>query len=243
MEGKVRVAKYYPGKPLPTTPGYRNVLIHTSPDGLGGGLSPYVLRNEQGHLLENIWQFSKVYGVVEAQKIPLSRKFHPTKIIWEHPREIHLDPKTRLLTPEYWAWRKKGMNNPWAVRYPNGYRGRHNCLCSVWVEQNSQEVKILDYISARKIIYCGEYARLAPRTSQFQRLLQLLRTGENLQIIEVDGPDPELDFPPYDEISIDNPGLLITEEKIRLLLEDPRKPFGHGYTIAALLLGGKSWLE
>lgn len=50
-EGLVRVAKYYPGRPIPKAPpGYQNVLIHTTSTGLGGPLSPYVLKNEKGQL-------------------------------------------------------------------------------------------------------------------------------------------------------------------------------------------------
>src|SRR6185295_5481791 len=167
-EGQVRVAKYYPGKAQPHTPGYRNVLIHTSPTGLGGPLSPYVLRNEEGQLLENVWQFSKLYPEVEAQRIPLGR-YHQGVIIWEHPAEQHVDPNSGEPTPAYWAWRAKGMTNERAVRYPAGYEGRHGCLCSLWQDER------LGYVEARKRIYCAEYARAAPPTPAFRELQRLLR--------------------------------------------------------------------
>ena len=151
--GKIKVAKYFPGKPQPQTEGYTNILIHTSPAGLGGPLSPYVLRNEHGQLLENIWQFSKVYEIVNALKTPLSR-FHPDTIIWEHPREIHF--KDGELTEDFWAWREKGMNNLYAVRYPNGFKGRTKCLFAVWPGNNDEEDVKLNYIEGRKRIYCGD---------------------------------------------------------------------------------------
>lgn len=232
--GAVRVAKYYPGRSEPAAPeGYRNVLIHTSATGLGGPLSPYVLRDEEGCLLENVWQFSKLYGEVAAQRVSLG----PDHIIWEHPAEKHVNERTGEPTHAYWAWRAKGMNNRWAVRYPNGFEGRHSCLCSLWRDEK------LGYIDARKKIYCAEYARLAPPTYAFQTLRAMLDEGINLQLLEVDGPDPTLRYAPYDQISAEQPGLLITEATIRLLVNDGRKPFGHGYVIAALLLDGAEWMK
>lgn len=123
------------------------------------------------------------------------------------------------------------MNNEYAVRYPNGFHGRSKCLYAIW------EGEHLDYISARKKIYCGEYARLAPLTESFQNLKALLESGQNLQLVEVDGPDPTLNYSPYDSISPENPGMLMTRETVALLIQDEKKPFGHGFVIAALLLG------
>jgi len=37
--------------------------------------------------------------------------------------------------------------------------------------------------------------------------------------------------------------LTIDKLTIRDLLHDSRRPFGHGYVLAALLLGGESWLQ
>ena len=239
----VRVAKYYPREhEKPTAPaGFRNILIHTRGNTLGGDLSPYVLKNEQGHLLENLWQFSKVYASVSAQRTKLSR-FHPNVVIWEHPSERHYDEDTDAVMPAYWKWRDKGIQNPYAVRYPNGFHGRHKVLFSLWPKDSGGHYERLGYIEARKKIYCGEYTRLAPHTPHFKKLKAMLDSGVHLQILEVDGPDPTLTYAPYDQISRDDPGLVITKEVIRTLINDPRKPFGHGYTVAALLLDGADWL-
>lgn len=245
--GQVRVVKYFPGKPVSAPPqGFVNALIHTSPDTLGGPLSPYLLKDEEGRILENIWQFQKFYSHVSKQRIPLG-KYHKDTIVWEHPEEEHafLDEKEGVLMPNdaYWAWREKGMRNPYAVRYPNGYEGRRKCICSIVKVPQGGAISKLGYIDARKQIYCSEYARLAPHTEAFKKLSALLDQGKSIQIIEVDGPDPSLNFPPYDQISKENPGLLITEDTIRMLVNDERKPFGHGYVIAALLLGGENWMK
>jgi hypothetical protein len=101
----------------------------------------------------------------------------------------------------------------------------------------------LDYIAARKHIYCGEYKRLAPSTPHFIKLRALLVAGENLQIVEVDGPDPSLTYGPYASISSLEPGMLMDEATCRFLINDDRKPFGHGFVIAALLMGGADWMR
>ena len=219
--------------------GFRNILIHTSGKNLGGDLSPYVLKNESGQLLENVWQFAKVWERVFEQRIPLGR-FHPNRIVWEWPAEVHLF--NDKITAEYWNWRKQGMDNKYAVRYPNGFKNRTKTLFSLWPNANN-EFERLDYIQARKAIYCAEYARLAPKTPHFAKLKDMLERGINLQIVEVDGPDPSLDFEPYNRITPEQPGLDIDKETIQMLLNDERRAFGHGYTIAALLLDGSEWLK
>jgi hypothetical protein len=89
---------------------------------------------------------------------------------------------------------------------PNGFHGRHEAVASLWLVGG--KLRWLDYIAARKHIYCGEYRRLAPLTPHFARLRSLLLAGENLQIVEVDGPDPSLEYGPYARISADAPGML-----------------------------------
>jgi hypothetical protein len=256
--GEVRVAKYYPGRAIPRMENFKTILIHTSPHDIGGPLSPYLLKNEEGQLLENVWQFSKLYPSISAQKIPLSR-YHPNIIIWQHPQEDHIEKKTNEPLEAYWAWREKGMNNRYAVRYPNGFYGRKKCVCSIWrnasaasssdssssivFDSSLASYQRLGYIDARKVIYCGEYIRLAPKTEAIKHLQSLHLHVQNLLIVEVDGPDPTLNYPPYNQISTQSPGLLISDETIRILVNDPRKPFGHGYVIASLILSGASWME
>ena len=133
------------------------------------------------------------------------------------------------------------MANARAVRYPNGFHGRRKCLYSLWMVDG--HLQKLDYIEARKRIYCGEYARLAPALDEFKQLQRLHDSGQNILLIEVDGPDPKLTFPPYDRLSAKTPGLIMDEETVRMLINDDRKPFGHGFVIAALLLGGEQWMK
>ena len=245
--GRVAVAKYYPDREPPEVANYKTVIIHTSAKTFGGSLSPYNLKDEAGRIIENKWQFAKLNKSVVQQYTPVNSK-NPDKIIWEHPAEFHM--KDNEVLPAYWDWRKKGMNNWYAVRYPNGYEGRRLVVCSLWPKtpelansRDENDYRRLDYIEARKVIYYGEYARLAPRNAEFQKMQAMLRRGQNILIAEVDGPDPDLRFPPYHRISRSCPGLGIDRETATMLMNDRKKPFGHGYTIACLLLGGEDWFN
>ena len=174
-------------------------------------ITPYYLRDAEGHIFENMFQFSKLYPSVEAQN-----EIKSGNLIWSHPAEVHVN--NGQLTPEFWAWRKKGWNNPYPVRYPNGYYGRHTCLCALW--HNGTEWERLDYISARKKIYCKVYAQLAQATEAYQMLKALHDQGQALQICEMDV----------------RPGL-VTEEVLRRELNNEQFPYGHGYVLAACLMG------
>lgn len=247
-EGVVAVAKYYwRTKKIPTPPESPNgkpwetFLIHSKNTGVAGKLSPFHLRDKYGRIMENVWQFAKVYSTVAS----VSSK------AWKHRGERHHDEE-KGYTPEFWAWRKKGMNHDQAVRYPNGFKGRTQCKWALWPKSglndeqagtNPDNYEKLDYIQARKKIYCQIYKDMCPTNSSFKHIRELRRNGTNVLIVEVDGPDPTLKHAPYDRISKDDPCMIMDEEAIKLLLHDPKKPFGHGFVIAALLLDGADWLQ
>lgn len=253
--GSVRVQRYMPyetrvqigGEKLsvPSGPGRtyypntRDVVIHSSNVGFGGSLSPFHLRDESGRIMENVWQFAKLYPSVEAQRQPMSRRWQLQTIIWEHGAETHTGgAPDHVPNDAYWAWRAKGMANKYAVRYPVGYHARHTCLCHV-TDQGDK----LDYIEARKRIYCEFYVRHGQHKQDFLEMKRMLGSGTDVQILDVDGPDFSLDYAPYDSISANDRGMIMSEECVRMLLHDTRKPFGHGFVIAALLMDGHAWLK
>ena len=82
---------------LPQYPGFRQIVVLTKGSSQYGELSPYHLRNEQGQLLENIWQFSKIYPKVPRMSIPYSSR--NSKIVWKWPGEVHIDSE-RILEME-----------------------------------------------------------------------------------------------------------------------------------------------
>lgn len=203
--------------PLPAAPdGVINLnLLNFFPTNVHDGiplyeLVPYCLRDSEGHIHENIWQFSKVYPAVAAQ-----HEIKAGKVIWSHPAEVHV--KDGAITDAYLKWRQKGYDNPYAVRYPNGFHGRNKCIGALWFDG---EWKILDYVTARKKIYCPTYVALARLTPAYQKLKAMVDAGHSLQICEMDV----------------RPGV-VTEEVLRHELNNTVKPFGHGYVLAAMLLG------
>lgn len=218
----------------PTYPGFKQIIVMTSGYGKYAALSPYNLTDDEGCIMENIWQFSKVYETVPKSTQRYSR--YDSKVIWSHPTEIHVD-KDGNLTEEYIAWREKGFHNPYPVRYPVGYNNRHKCICSLKTIYSPQ----LDYIEARKEIYLPVYVELVKKEPLFDELKSMLDKGINLLIVEVDGPHQE-SLPYYikkyhvEDDFIENHTMLANSTNLDIMLNDPKHPFGHGYCLAMALL-------
>lgn len=271
--GKIRVGRITHTrekgkKQFAVTDGYTNIVVTShNTTKLGHTLSPYVLKDSKGRLMENLWQFAKIYVQVGEQ--------HQKE--WSHDAEVHIlgykkGKPIEKITPDYWKWRSKGMNHKHPVRYPNGYAGKAKCISCLWpaktgimaaseilnilndVENEYAEMDQLDYISARKRVYIPLYIALAKQTEEFAELQAMLNRGMNLQIMDVDGPDDTIydgDVPfPYNTMTKGIHGVTsgvgsieMTEENVKALLNDPTQPFGHGYCLAVALLGKEEWLD
>lgn len=223
----IAVGKYdYVNKKMPYLPNFHTVLIHTT-----GPLSPYTMKDSKGRIMENVWQFSKIWREVVEIRQPISR-FMPDKIRWCHPTETHLDGDNIL--PAYWKWRKKGMNHDKWVRYPNGFYKHKDVVGSVFVENG--EYEILDIYKARLCIYYRKYCEIAKTTQKYRELKRLYDNGSNILIVEVDGPTFSKEYP-YN-LTVDN-CIYITHNILDALLLGTQA-FGHGYSLAGLLLNWKS---
>src|SRR5690349_14496747 len=103
----------------PVYPEFTSIVVLTKSLSHWGNLGPYVLKDDQGRIMENIWQYQKIYKQVPKSIQKFSR-YDPT-VIWNHPAEIHaiesVDGSWEL-TDDYWSWREKGFNCQYAVRYP-----------------------------------------------------------------------------------------------------------------------------
>lgn len=219
----IRVGKYnYKTKREPSTPGYTNVLIHTT-----GDLSPYTMKDDDGVIMENYWQFSKIWDSVDSIKQPISQ--YDSRTRWEHSKETHLEDDNP--TKAYWKWRKKGFKHYRWVRYPNGYKNHSQAKGSVL--GTKKDFKIVGYIEARKKIYFPKYCEIARKTKQFKKLKKILNEGGKIQINEVDGPTVDVDYP---YCLTENGSIEITENILRALIKNPKQAFGHGYCLAACLL-------
>jgi len=228
---------------VPQYDGYSPVVVLTKSSRYGS-LGPYELRNDAGQIMENIWQFSKLYSSVPAVSVPYTR--WNRKIVWSWPAEQHVDPLTQMPTPAYWNWRHHGMNNPDPVRYPVGMKHRNACLGAIHRTISSANStappQLLDYVQARQAIYEPVYTDLVRRQRQYAELLDRLEHGEHLLICETDGPHQESlpyyqsQYPNVPHNFIENHTMLATEESLNLMLHDTQHAYGHGYCLARALL-------
>lgn len=249
LPGSIRVGRiiYKNGTPVhPSYPGYKPILVLTRSSPYGS-IGPYLLKDEKGRIMENIWQSSKLYPWVPASKQTYSR--WDSRIIWEHPQETHIDAQSKP-NSKYWAWREKLGNNSEAVRYPVN-NTPHRKLCMGAIKDSdvaAGEYRLLNLVDARREIYLYEYARLVKKEPQFVELQEKLSRGEKLLIIEIDGPHEEhLDY--YKETYgvgddfIENSTMLATYANLNLMMYDPAHSWGHGYALAATLRGWENDFE
>lgn len=87
--------------------------------------------------------------------------------------------------------------------------------------------KKYDYITSRKEIYVPIYAELVKNTDAIKEMKKMLESGENIMILDGDGPPKSL----YPE------GLEMTQKVWDGMIKNPQFPFGHGYVVAGLLAG------
>ncbi len=227
-------------------PGFKPIVVMTEKSAYGSISSFCItvhrkINGEDREInFENFWQFSKIYPKVPKVRQQKSR-WDP-KIIWEHPAEVHYqDGKP---TEAYYRWKKKGFSVKEPIRYPvTNWKSRidyrSHCICSYPTDLDGRTVtaRPLDYVQARKQIYAKEYCNSVRNYAQFKELQDRLGRGENLLIIEVDGPHQE-SLPYYKEkygVSdefIVNDTVLVDEESMQILLNDTKHPFGHGYCLA-----------
>lgn len=143
----------------------------------------------------------------------------------------------------YWQWRKFGQEFKHPVRYPNGYDGRSTCKSVIIIDvdingRNIEELlpgNVLSIIrqygielpikSLGTLVYFKTYARLARMHPFYSDLKLRLSRGENLQIVEVDGPPNDNSTPPFE----------LVKNVIQRWIHS-KYSFGHGICLAICLL-------
>ena len=236
----IRVGRAIYGKAgnvtYPSYEGFTPIVVMMRSHSIYHSLSPYMLKDDENRTMENIWQFSKIYETVPKTTQRYSR-WNQT-VIWSYPKERHVDENGEIL-PGYWKWRRRGMKNKYAVRYPVGYQNRSKCLYAI--PEYDLDAK-LDYIESRRKIYIPEYCRLAKEDPiSFPDLKARLENGENILIIEPDGPHQEsLDYYKREygvaNDFIEDHTMLVTEQNITTMALDQKHPFGHGFCLGMALL-------
>lgn len=135
---------------------FKNIICLTKSSAYGS-ISPYCLMVKVGNtdvIMENLYQFSKLYSTVPTSKQYKSR--YDKTVIWEWKSEIHAEIKKESWTirPEYLKWRNAGMLSKEPIRYPVGRNNTHKCLFAFKNNPNgSVNPKMLDYVGGRKEIY------------------------------------------------------------------------------------------
>ena len=158
---------------------------------------------------ENLWQYRKVYPQLGHWDHEASRP-GDAWVVWRN-RGYGLTTKDG-----------KGIRRPPEVRNIRKNHGISTApQCHWW---NDRE---LAYIDARKQIYVPMYAELAVKTEAFAELKAMVDAGQNVMILDIDGP-PLSAYPN---------GVRVDNNSIKDALHDTSHPFGHGYVVAALLAG------
>ena len=93
---------------------------------------------------------------------------------------------------------------------------------------------------SRKNLYLPLYVSMVQKEPQFKFLLDKVKNGTNVLIIEVDGPHQEsLEYykEKYNvsEDFIENSTMLATCDNLNIMLNDTKHPFGHGYCLGIAL--------
>lgn len=202
-----------------------------------GSLGPYVLKNDQNQIFENIWQGSKIYPKVYKISRPWS-KFVPEST-WKRDNEIHY--KDGKVLSRYWKWRMDVKNFQYPIRYPNGNHSKEAIGCII-SDEICENPKMLDYISARKQLYFPLYIDLVKKQPLYNKLIRKLNNNENLLIAEVDvawQDDLKYYIEKYgieDKNFINDYTMIANKEYIKIMLNDVKNPCGHGIALAMSLI-------
>jgi len=188
--------------------------------------SPMLIGPIEGALIfENFWQYLKVY------------------------KELgHIDTKGNI-TKDFLNFKKKGFGLTKGKRHPPEIKTgeflkdpKGNYIRDAQRKRRSKYLipafsyykgNTYNYIDARKYIYAPGYASIVKNSKSFKELKKRVEKGENVQIMDFDGP-------PDGDIEVDNVEMkshVVTKELLKNKINDPKSPFGHGYVLAGLLAG------
>jgi len=213
-------------------------------------LSPYHLKTDgkgeidmpAGIIFENAWQSSKVYETVYDIEVYPSffQKNKPEYLQWKYVcsngtgRETHWNHLNDSITPEYYGWRNSIWNCPHPIRYPNRRQNSKYTKFGMVKLKNQNEIRF-GYIEGRKNFYFSEYIRLIHSIESYYNILNMLKEGKNILILEIDVPSPNKKG--YYGKMCDSFGYYrATKETLLQLLDDPSEAFGHGLCLAFSLL-------
>jgi len=219
--GLIRVCGVGRGLPYPNEEGWENIPAWSRGAEPWDKLSPFKIGPIQGcNNFESWWQSHKVWNPVVAQK----------GWDWKWPSEIHVDADNNP-NEAWYKWHNALIANKHPVRRPNG---RAIPLYAWWGG------KKLGIVEARKQIYIPYLQKLYRMELAYQKLLEKVREGQSIIILEPDGPPPHL-YTKGGDVTLES---LIQLQDVTELKDFPGVssksakyvPYGHGYVIALTLL-------
>lgn len=212
----LRVGQTRRGTTYPQAPGYTTIPAWSRGNGEYKELSPFYL------------------GPIAEENSPTANNFEN---FWQYSKVYASDiSSTGTLLASWYTWQQEGFQQKSANRHP---RPGQKPLYLLYQGQKH------DLLSARRNVYLLFYQRLARATPVYKKLLARLKNGENLLLIEPDGPNRLL-FPaglPVTRDRLEKLLVVTTQGELHTLLgidppPDPQRyfPFGHGYALALALL-------
>lgn len=117
----------------------------------------------------------------------------------------------------WYDWACEGWSKSYAERYPLG-KGK----VPLYLNWDGHK---LDYLTARRLVYCPLYACAVWNTDAFKKLQYMYHNGEGILWLK--------DFDGYD-----HKGLGLSYEAV---LNSPRRKMGHAFVLAMLLENKRLW--
>jgi hypothetical protein len=135
-----------------------------------------------------------------------------------------------MILPKYYEWRDSIRQSQHPIRYPNGRQNSKYTKFGVIHKKDKSEIRF-GYVEGRKLIYYDEYVRLTKNLLIYEYLLNELRQGKKLLIIEVDVPSVGKRGH-YGE-NVEESGIChCSKSSLEELMNDPSEAFGHGLCLA-----------
>jgi hypothetical protein len=160
-----RLDKSIKDKSWPKADGYKNIGVCSGSPGIFKELSPMKL------------------GPIKHDEagLPAAKNLEN---LWQYSKVFSgdVDAKGNIL-PSWFARRKQGFSDPKPHRRAKKLSPGEKTLYSYWKGEK------LDYMEARRKIYCPLYAEYVVKTAAWTKLKEIMNDGYNIQILGYDGYD------------------------------------------------------
>lgn len=130
----------------------------------------------------------------------------------------HIQGVDRVKQVRYWL--RVGHDGKPKRRYPNSKNKK--VLYAKWDGGEK-----MNYIDSRKKMYVPEYFNMIKDEKELKKLINYRNRGGNIVVYDYDGP-----FEGKTPVALE-----VNESMLREKINDPKRPFGHGYVVAAAIAG------